>query len=124
MYNEEYAVESILEGGLLLVVGMSVTMIVLGGLAGLIWFLKAIDERVNTHRIKSYADKVETRKIDAEVNDEIVAVLAAAATVMLRRPVSIRRIRFLKPDVEPAWAVTGRLNIMASHAISRRKSHS
>jgi Na+-transporting methylmalonyl-CoA/oxaloacetate decarboxylase gamma subunit len=117
-------VERIIEGGLLLVVGMSVTMIVLGGLAGLIWFLKAIDERVNTHRIKSYADKVETRKIDAEVNDEIVAVLAAAATVMLRRQILIRRIRFLKPDVEPAWAVTGRLNIMASHAISRRKSHS
>lgn len=115
---------TILESALLLVVGMSATITVLGGLAGLIWLLKTVDEKVNTHRIKSYADKVETHKVDVEVNDEIVAVLATAAAVMLRRPVSIRRIRFLKPDVEPAWAVTGRLNIMASHAISRRKSHS
>lgn len=115
---------NLLESVLLLIVGMTATVSVLGGLAGLIWVLKTVDELVNSRRIKSYADKVETRKVDVELNDEIVALLAAAATVMLRRPVSIRRIRFLKPDVEPAWAVTGRLNIMASHAISRRKSHS
>jgi hypothetical protein len=60
--------------------------------------------------------------VDVDLNDEIVAVLAASATVMLKRPISIRRVRFLEPSAEPAWAVTGRLNIMASHAISRRKS--
>ncbi len=106
----------------LLVIGMSVTLVVLSGLACLIWVFKAVDERLNTRRIKSYAEKVETRQVDVDLNDEVVAVLAAAAAVILGRPVSVRRVRFLMPAAEPAWAVTGRLNIMASHAISRRKS--
>jgi sodium pump decarboxylase gamma subunit len=108
----------------LLVIGMSVTLAVLAGLACLIWLFKAVDERLNARRIKSYAEKVETHKVDVDLNDEVVAVLAAAATVMLKRQVSVRRVRFLVPAAEPAWAVTGRLNIMASHAISRRKSQS
>lgn len=56
------------------------------------------------------------------LDEETVAVLAAAATVALKRPVSVRRVRFLAPGAEPTWAVMGRLNIMASHAIVRRKS--
>jgi sodium pump decarboxylase gamma subunit len=117
-------VDNLYQSTLLLVIGMSVTITVLASLAGLIWLLKEVDEKVNSRRIRTYAEKVETHKVDVDVNDEIVAVLAAAAAATLRRPVSIRRVRFLKPSVEPAWAVTGRLNIMASHAISRRKSHS
>jgi Na+-transporting methylmalonyl-CoA/oxaloacetate decarboxylase gamma subunit len=117
-------VEPLYESGLLLVVGLSVTIVVLALLAGLIWLLKAVDETLNARRIKTYAEKVETRKVDVDVNDEIVAVLASAAAVALKRPIAIRRVRFLNPSVEPAWAVTGRLNIMASHAISKRKSHS
>jgi sodium pump decarboxylase gamma subunit len=117
-------VENLYQSILLLVIGMSVTITVLASLAGLIWLLKAVDEKVNSRRIRTYAEKVETHKVDVDVNDEIVAVLAAAAAATLRRPVSIRRVRFLIPSAEPAWAVTGRLNIMASHAISRRKSHS
>jgi sodium pump decarboxylase gamma subunit len=114
--------DNVLQSLLLMIVGMSVTLVVLSVLAGLIWTLKIIDERLNSRRIKNYAAKVDTRKVDIDLNDEIVAVLAASATAMLKRPVSIRRVRFLTPSAEPAWAVTGRLNIMASHAISRRKS--
>jgi len=114
--------DDIIQSLLLLVVGMSVTVVVLSLLAGLIWFLKNSDEWLNARRIKNYAARVDTHKVDVDLNDEIVAVLAASATVMLKRPISIRRVRFLEPSAEPAWAVTGRLNIMASHAISRRKS--
>lgn len=97
----------------LLVIGMSVTLVVLSVVAFFV-----------IRRIKSHADTVNTHHGDADLNDETVAVLAAAATVMLKRPVSIRRVRFLTPAAEPTWAVVGRLNIMASHAISRRKSQS
>jgi len=117
--------ENLLESFLLMVAGMAATLSVLGALAGLIWVLKTVDEKLNSRRIKTYADKVETHKVDVELNDEVVAVLAAVASVVLKRPISIRRVRFLKPATEEgAWAVTGRLNIMASHAISRRKAHS
>jgi hypothetical protein len=98
-------------GTLILIVGMAVMLAVLGFIAGLLW-------RRGSTGSEARHDAGDT------VDYETVAVLAAAATMMLKRPVSIRRVRFLKPSVEPAWAVTGRLNIMASHAISRRKSHS
>jgi Na+-transporting methylmalonyl-CoA/oxaloacetate decarboxylase gamma subunit len=117
-------VENLYQAGLLLIVGMTVTISVLALLAGLIWLLKSVDELINKQRIKTYAERVESHKVDIDVNDEIVAVLAAAAMLALKRPVSIKRVRFLQPSSEPAWSVTGRLNIMASHAISRRKSHS
>lgn len=97
----------------LLVIGLSVTLVVLSAAGFLI-----------IRRVKGHAEKVETHQGDADLNDEVIAVLAAAANVMLKRPVSVRRVRFLVPAPEPAWAVTGRLNIMASHAISRRKSQS
>ena len=97
----------------LLVIGMSVTLVVLSVVAFFV-----------IRRIRSHADTVNMHHGDADLNDETVAVLAAAATIMLKRPVSVRRVRFLVPAAEPAWAVTGRLNIMASHAISRRKSQS
>ena len=79
------------------------------------------DERLNALRIAEYAQKVETHQVDEEVNDEIVAVITAAVAAMLKKPVVVRKIRFLSTESEPAWAVTGRLNIMASHAIAKRK---
>jgi hypothetical protein len=98
-------------GTVILIIGMAAILVVLGFIAGLLW-------RRGMTETKTARDAGE------DPDEETIAVLAAAAAVMLKRPVSIRRVRFLKPSVEPAWAVTGRLNIMASHAISRRKSHS
>jgi sodium pump decarboxylase gamma subunit len=80
------------------------------------------DERTNALRIAEYAEKVATHQVDDEVNDEIVAVITAAVAATLRKPVVVRKIRFLTTESEAAWAVTGRLNIMASHAIAKRKS--
>jgi hypothetical protein len=76
---------------------------------------------LNARRIRKYEAGVAAATED-EVNDEIVAVIAAAATVAIRHPIVIRRVRFLQSGRSPTWAVTGRLNVMASHAISRRKS--
>lgn len=103
--------ESMSVGMVILIVGMSVIFVMLGFIAGLLWRRRSTGTRA-------------VREAGDDIDEETIAVLAAAAAVMLKRSVSIRRVRFLKPSVEPAWAVTGRLNIMASHAISRRKSHS
>jgi len=114
--------QKLIESVLLLVVGLTVVFLALILLAGMIRLLEWTDRRVNSLRIKKYAEKVETHKVDEEINDEIVAVLSAAVSTTLRRPVRIRKIRFLTGEPAEAWAVTGRLNIMASHAITRRKS--
>jgi sodium pump decarboxylase gamma subunit len=115
--------QRIVESLLLLVAGMTSVFTALLLLAGMIRLLEWTDRTLNTKRIKKYSEKVETHKVDDELNDEIVAVIAAAVAATLRPPVRIRRIRFLTGGgSDPAWAVTGRLNIMASHAIAKRKS--
>ena len=114
--------DPIIEVILLLIVGMAVVFTALLLLAGMIRLLIWGDSRINAMRIRKYADKVETHQVDDEVNDEIVAVITAAVTTSIRKPVVVRKIRFLESGAEPAWAVTGRLNIMASHAITKRKS--
>lgn len=115
---------SIGEAVLLLVVGMSSVFLALALLGAMIRGMKWADEAINAHRIRSYAQKVEAQRVDEELNDEIVAVLTAAASAMMKKPVTVRTIRFLSGGPVPAWAVTGRLNIMASHAIAKRKSSS
>lgn len=114
--------EQILESVLLLVVGMGGVFASLLLLAGIIWLFKFTDERFNAWRIRTYAQKVEANPEEDGINDEVAAVIAAAVTAALKRPVVIRRMRFLGPAPDASWAVTGRVNIMASHLISKRKS--
>jgi len=120
--TETIMTDPIIEAVLLLVVGMSAVFSALLLLAGMIWLLEWADTRLNSLRIRKYAEKVESHKVDDEVNDEIVVVITAAVTTTLKQPVIVRKIRFLNSGPGPAWAVTGRLNIMASHAIAKRKS--
>jgi sodium pump decarboxylase gamma subunit len=114
--------DPIIEAVLLLVVGMSIVFSALVLLAGMIGFLEWADTRINSLKIRKYAERVEAHQVDDDVNDEVVAVITAAITTTLKQPVVVRKIRFLSSGSEPAWAVTGRLNIMASHAIAKRKS--
>jgi Na+-transporting methylmalonyl-CoA/oxaloacetate decarboxylase gamma subunit len=114
--------ENLLESSLLLVAGMVGVFSALFLMAGMIWLMKSSDEWINALRIRTYARKVETKQIEDELNDEIVAVLAAAATMAVKRPLRIRKVRFLGTQERGAWAVTGRLNVMASHQITRRKT--
>jgi len=114
--------DNLLESFLLLVVGMGGVFASLLFLAGLIWTFRFTDEAVNRMKIRRYARRVESRTEPDELNDEIVAVLAAAAAASMKKSVIIRRVRFIERSTAPTWASTGRLNIMASHAISRRKS--
>jgi sodium pump decarboxylase gamma subunit len=114
--------DQIVESVMLLVVGMSGVFVSLLLLAGMIWLFKFADERFNAWRIRTYARKVEANPDEEGINDEVAAVIAAAVTAALKRPVVIRRMRFLGPVSDASWAVTGRLNIMASHLIPKRKS--
>ena len=114
--------ERIFASAMLLIVGMSGVFVSLILLAGMIWLFKFTDERFNAWRIKSYAQKVEANPEEDGINDEVAAVIAAAVTAALKRPIMIRRMRFLGPAPDASWAVTGRLNIMASHLIPKRKS--
>lgn len=114
--------DALLESLLLLIVGMGVVFASLLLFAGMIWLFKRVDEGINEWRIRRYAEKIAVLPAENELNDELVAVMAAACAATMKQKVRIRRIQFLGSESGPAWAVTGRLNIMASHLIARRKS--
>jgi sodium pump decarboxylase gamma subunit len=114
--------ENILESLRLLVVGLLGVFAALLLLAAMIWAFRAVDEGLNKRRIRKYSAQVESKQVDTDLNDEIVAVIAAAATATLKKPIIVRRVRFLHAHPVGAWAVTGRLNVMASHSIAKRKS--
>ncbi len=115
--------ERILESLLVMLVGMTGVFTSLVLLAGMIWFFRWADEGLNAWRIKKYAEKVEAERVEDEINDELIAVLSAAAATALRKSVVVKKVQFLSQKTTGgSWAVTGRLNVMASHAISKRKS--
>lgn len=109
------------ESFLLLVVGVSGVFLCLLLLAFMIWAFRAADEWLNNRRIQKYSEKVESTLADNDLNDELVAVLSAAASSVLKKPIKVRRIHFLGDTESTSWASTGRLNIMASHLIPKRK---
>lgn len=56
-----------------------------------------------------------------DIDEETIAIITAAAMEALRKPVEIKRIRFLQADGASSWSVIGRLNIMGSHLITKWK---
>lgn len=112
--------ERLTETLLVMGVGMGGVLLTLTLLAGLIALLRAGDEALNRRRIRRY-DEARARAGPApeELDDERVAVIAAAAAETLRRPVVVRRLRFLRGDGASAWSVSGRLNVMASHQVTK-----
>lgn len=114
--------EKLIEASIRLVMGMTGVFSSLVLLAGVIWLMRSLDEWVNARRIRRYAASVEASDQPDELNDEIVAVISAAAALTLRRPVRVRRVQFLEDRPGTVWTSSGRLNIMASHALGRRSS--
>ncbi|MBX2990937.1 MAG: OadG family protein [Bacteroidetes bacterium] len=115
--------EKILESLLVMLVGMTGVFTSLVFLAGMIWFFRWADEKLNKWKIRRYAEKVESHQVEDEINDELIALLSAAAATALHKSVVVKKVQFLNQKTAGAsWAVTGRLNVMASHAISKRKS--
>jgi Na+-transporting methylmalonyl-CoA/oxaloacetate decarboxylase gamma subunit len=111
--------EKLIESLLILLIGIVGVFISLSLLAVMIWLIKTVDEKINFLRIVSYSKKAEVQP--EEINDELVAVISATAFTTMKKPVVIRKIRFLDNKAGDAWAVTGRVNVMASRPIRKRK---
>lgn len=114
--------EKIYEALLLMLIGMSSVILVLVMMAVLIQVGKWLDETINAIRIRRYSAKIEKQISGDDLNDEIIAVITAAVMTTYRKKIRVRKIRFLDHSTQPTWAITGRLNIMGSHLITKRKS--
>jgi len=50
-------------------------------------------------------------------DEELVAVLTAAASVTLKKHVVVRKIKSINPNMESAWSQSGRASVMGSHSL-------
>lgn len=124
---------AVTEGLVLMVVGMGVVftaLVILWGMLGILGRLNRLEDRVNALAKAKKATRQPERppaapapapaaspredKIDAET----YAILTAAVMAVVRQPVRIQRVRFVKQD-DDAWAVHGRQAIQASHRIRK-----
>lgn len=112
--NPQYY-EHLFKAAEIIVLGMGTVFSALAFFAFIIWLLTASDEKYNRYKIKNYAQKIETKELAEEHNDELITVLAAAAFTVLNKPVRIRTIRFLAHNESSNWASSGRSSLMASH---------
>lgn len=121
------SLEAMLESGLvLMVVGMAVVFV------GLILLMTAI--LLVKRLLAAMEAKPAAGAAQAEVNEsvvmpqtatggtptidnELIAVLTAAATAVLMKPARVRRVRFVSPHsaAPHSWVSQGRTGIMTSH---------
>lgn len=120
--------DNVSEALLVLVVGM-------GGVFGSLIFFYLVISLLN--KIDSYFVKKEERiragglqeskKIEAELeqtqdeadDDELMAVITAAAFAATDKQIIVKKIQFLNQPTSNAWAQAGRLGIMASHNVQK-----
>jgi Na+-transporting methylmalonyl-CoA/oxaloacetate decarboxylase gamma subunit len=62
---------------------------------------------------------VEAAPASAKTDTELVAMLTAAATAALRRPVRVHRVRMLGLTSRQHWVAEGRAGVMTSHRVRR-----
>lgn len=113
--------DTILEGFLVLFVG-------LGGVLLVLFIFYLIIEGVN--KLESYLverqkknlekAKVANSKIQDEEED-LIAILTAAASVALSSRIIVKQIRFIKSQPVSPWATLGRINLISSHNIQKNQ---
>ena len=130
----------ITDGLMLLVVGVSVVFVALVLILVTIKLLGRVDSALESRARRSAGgpvagsaaeeagaaaatgdSNVESRSMPGSASGqpalgpEMIAVLAAAATAAVRRPVRITRVRFVSAAVPGGWVAMGRTGIMTSH---------
>lgn len=124
--------DALIESFWLLLVGMGGVFAALLLLAAVFAALSALDRRLTRWRVRRAAARAAAAKPaerfgareqpeEADDDEALIVVLAAAASVALQRRVAVRAVQLLGPSTSNPWASAGRLTIMASRTISRRK---
>lgn len=105
---------------LVALVCMSVVMCVMALLVGVLYGFQAITRRQQA--AASAASAAATPVVPEDgVTPELVAVLAAAATAALGKPVVVRRIHVLRPAGQENWSRVGRIDILRSHRLDPKR---
>ena len=86
----------------------------------IITLLQFIDNKLNTIRVnKKLTPLINEEKSDINITPEIVAVISAAVYEVIKKPVVIKKIKYLSQS-ESSWSETGRMIVMGSHNIIKK----
>ncbi len=107
------------DGYILMAVGMAVVFSALSLLVGAIVLLKRILERPPAVEEKPEAKEAEAEEKPEEpvLDDQLIAILTAAATAALGARARVYRVRFLEEEYisDHAWVQAGRSELHMSH---------
>ncbi len=83
--------------------------------------LQYIDSKFNLYMVNKKLNPVSEPKDDKEVaiTPEIVAVISAAAYEVFKKPIVVKKIKYLT-KTETSWSQTGRMIVMGSHNIEKK----
>lgn len=117
------------QGAIIMAVGMVVVFTGLAVLMGLIALMNALTSDRKRAAVAAPVAKPQTTHDLATMapaqttghDPHMIAILTAAATAAIRRPVAVRSARLVSTPPNSAWARQGRRSIMGSHRPYRRR---
>lgn len=86
--------------------------------------LVAMVEALSARLAPAPAPAEDGEQVAPEVGPDEIAIIAAAVTAFLGKPVRVRAARRIQPPPPPAqspWGLQGRIFIQASHQLGARK---
>jgi Na+-transporting methylmalonyl-CoA/oxaloacetate decarboxylase gamma subunit len=111
--------ENLIKALNIMLIGMTGVFLSLIFFSVMIWIMKKVDKFLY---IKSSEKVVQPTKItERELDEDLIAVLTAAAVAILKKKIRITKIHFLDTPEQTTWASSGRMNIMTSHAITPKR---
>ncbi len=107
---------TLLNGLFISLIGIFVVLISLSFFSIIIAIIHKIDEKINEMRARKHLKS--TVEEPTMIDPKIVAVITAAALETFKKPIKIKRIKFVDKHTMPSsWSSSGRLSIFESHKI-------
>ena len=100
----------------LTIVGMGVVFTVLCMIMVMLFSLqKAFAQKPKPEPVEKGTETSKTTQPDNETSPELMAVIAAAVAVAVKRPHTIRRVNLISNEVSHSWKGHGREKLHSSH---------
>lgn len=112
-------IDRITEALVLIVVGMGGVFLSLTSLYLLMVVLMKIDSMFSKQ--PETAVQTPTGETRSEINPDLIPIISAAIYAVLEKKVIIKTIHFLDDRSDTSWSRIGRLNIIDSHNINKRR---
>ncbi len=82
------------------------------------WAVERQKERAE--RLRNMAASSRANKAAPDGDEELLAVITAAAESMLSKQIVVKNLRFLSDSNPTSWATIGRMNLISSHNIQKQ----